>query len=364
MTPALASTPRADGFLMPGEFEAHEGCWLLWPERTDTWRAGAKPAQRTFALVAAAIAECERVTVGVSRAQFRHARASLPDTVRLVEMSADDAWMRDCGPTFVRGRDGEIRGVDWQFNAWGGLRGGAYFPWDQDELVARKVLEIERLPRYEAPLVLEGGSIHSDGQGTLLTTESCLLHPNRNPGMSRAQIESHLREYTGAERVLWLPAGIDSDETDGHVDNLACFLAPGVVALAWEENEQDPNFAITRAAAEVLSRERDACGRPLAIYKIPLPPPLYMTEAEAIGIDRTERARPRAGGARLAASYVNFYFANGACIVPTFGVAQDEAALAQLGALCRGRRIVAIPSREIVLGGGNIHCITQQQPAP
>ena len=127
---------------------------------------------------------------------------------------------------------------------------------------------------------------------------------------------------------------------------------------------EDPNFAITRAAAEVLSRERDARGRPLAIHKIPLPPPLYMTEAEAIGIDRTERARPRPGGERLAASYVNFYFANGACIVPTFGVAQDEAALAQLGALCRGRRIVAIPSREIVLGGGNIHCITQQQPTP
>ncbi len=364
MSPALASTPRADGFLMPGEFEAHEGCWLLWPERTDTWRAGAKPAQRTFARVAAAIAECERVTVGVSRGQFRHARAALPDSVRLVEMSADDAWMRDCGPTFLRGQGGQIRGVDWQFNAWGGLRGGAYFPWDQDELVARKVLEIERLPRYEAPLVLEGGSIHSDGQGTLLTTESCLLHQNRNPGMSRAQIESHLREYTGAERVLWLPAGLDSDETDGHVDNLACFLAPGVVALAWEEDESDPNFAITRAAAEALSCERDARGRPLVIHKIPLPPPLYMTETEAIGIDRTERTRLRPGGQRLAASYVNFYFANGACIVPTFGVAQDEAALAQLGALCRGRRIVGIPSREIVLGGGNIHCISQQQPAP
>ena len=360
----LEGAPRAAGFQMPGEFEPHAGTWLLWPERSDTWRDGAKPAQRAFVRVAATIAECEPVTVGVSRSQFRHARNSLPDAVRVVELSADDAWMRDCGPTFVRDAQGRVRGVDWQFNAWGGLDCGAYFPWDQDELVARKVLDIERLPRYEAPLILEGGSIHSDGQGTLLTTESCLLHPSRNPNLNRDMIESHLRDYTGAERVLWLPFGIDSDETQGHVDNLACFLAPGVVALAWEEDEQDPNFAITRSAAEALYRERDARGRPLTIHKIPLPPPQYRTEEEALGLDRTQRALPRPAGERLAASYINFYFANGACIAPTFGVDQDNVALAQLADLCRGRRIIAIPSREILLGGGNIHCITQQQPAP
>ena len=207
MSATIPSTPRADGFAMPGEFEPHAGTWLLWPERSDTWRDGAKPAQRAFARVAATIAECEPVTVGVSRGQFRHARNSLPDSVRLVELSADDAWMRDCGPTFVRDAQGRLRGVDWQFNAWGGLDCGAYFPWDRDEQVAQKVLEIERTPRYEAPLILEGGSIHSDGQGTLLTTESCLLHPSRNPNLSRAQIEIHLRDYTGAERILWLPLG-------------------------------------------------------------------------------------------------------------------------------------------------------------
>ena len=363
MSETLSGAPRADGFSMPGEFEPHEGSWLLWPERTDTWRDGAKPAQRAFTRVAAAIAECERVTVGVSPRQFRHARALLPPAVRLVELSADDAWMRDCGPTFLRDGQGRIRGVDWQFNAWGGLRGGAYFPWHQDELVARKVLEMERVPRYGAPLILEGGSIHSDGRGTLLTTESCLLQPNRNPQLSRAQIESHLREYTGAEKIIWLPRGIEADETDGHVDNIACFLAPGEVALAWEEDEADANFAITRAAAEALSRARDARGRPLTIHKIPLPPPLFMSEREAQGIDRNERALSRPGGRRLAASYINFYFVNGACIAPRFGVAQDEAALAQLAALCPGRRVVGIDSREILLGGGNIHCITQQQPA-
>lgn len=364
MNEALTRTPRDDGFAMPGEFEPHAATWMLWPERSDTWRDGAKPVQRIFARVAAAIAESEPVTIGVSRAQFRHARASVPDSVRIVELSADDAWMRDCGPTFVRDEKGHLGGVDWQFNAWGGLQCGAYFPWDQDELVAQKVLEIERLSRYEAPLILEGGSIHSDGQGTLLTTESCLLHPSRNPGLNRSQIEKHLRDFTGAERVIWLPAGIEADETQGHVDNLACFLAPGVVALAWEEDEADANSAITRAAAELLSRERDARGRSFAVHKIPLPSPQFRTEQEALGLDRVQRALPRPAGLRLAASYINFYFANDACIVPTFGVAQDATVLAQLADLCRGRRIIPIPSREIVLGGGNIHCITQQQPLP
>ncbi|HET91546.1 MAG TPA: agmatine deiminase, partial [Chloroflexi bacterium] len=168
MAATINSTPRRDGFRMPGEFEPHAGCWMLWPERPDNWRWGAKPAQRAFAAVAAAIAQFEPVTMGVSRSQFRNARHMLPDAVRVVEMSYDDAWMRDNGPTFVVNDRGAVRAVDWEFNAWGGLDGGLYFPWDQDRLVARKVAEIERVDRYAAPLVLEGGSIHVDGAGTCL----------------------------------------------------------------------------------------------------------------------------------------------------------------------------------------------------
>ena len=171
MSVILDSTPVEDGFRMPGEFEPHAGCWMLWPERPDNWRLGAKPAQRAFAAVAGAIARFEPVTVCASRAQFPNARHMLPAHIRLVEMSSDDAWMRDCGPTFVRNDQGIVRGVSWQFNAWGGLNGGLYFPWDQDALVARKVLEIERLDCYRANFVLEGGSIHVDGQGTAITTE-------------------------------------------------------------------------------------------------------------------------------------------------------------------------------------------------
>ena len=182
MARTLLTDPRRDGYRMPGEFEPHSGCWMLWPERPDNWRLGAKPAQQAFVALAAAIAESEPVTMGVSAHQFGNARRLLPAQVRVIELSHDDAWMRDVGPTFLVNDRGGRRGVDWPFNAWGGLIGGLYFPWDQDDAVAQKVLEIEGNERYRAPVILEGGAIHVDGQGTLITTEECLLDPNRNPG--------------------------------------------------------------------------------------------------------------------------------------------------------------------------------------
>ncbi len=347
---------------MPGEFEPHAGCWMLWPERPDNWRLGAKPAQRAFAEVAAAIARFEPVTMGVSREQFRNARRMLPSSVRVVEMSCNDAWMRDCGPTFVVNDRGEVRGVDWRFNAWGGLQGGLYFPWDQDDLVAQKVLEIERLDRYRAPIVLEGGSIHVDGEGTLITTEECLLNPNRNPGLSRSQIEHYLAEYLNVEQIIWLGRGVYRDETSGHVDNLCCFVRPGVVALAWCEDRSDPQYDISADAYERLMSARDARGRRLEVHRIPMPAPVYITREESEGVDIVEGTLPRREGDRLAASYINCYIANGAVIVPTFGDPHDPVALEMLQRLFPDRTIVGIPAREILLGGGNIHCITQQQP--
>lgn len=200
----LTSTPARDGFRMPAEFERHSGCWMLWPERADIWRAGAKPAQTAFAAIASAIAAGEAVTVGVSAAQFQNARARLPAGVRVVEISSNDAWVRDCGPTFVIDAKGRRRGVDWTFNAWGGLDGGLYFPWDRDDEVAQKILEIERADRYRTSFVLEGGAIHVDGQGTCLTTEECLLNPNRNSRLTRAEVEDGLRRYLGVSCVIWL----------------------------------------------------------------------------------------------------------------------------------------------------------------
>ena len=362
MTHTFPGTPAADGFHMPAEFEPHAGCWMLWPERPDNWREAARPAQLAFAQVAAAIAQFEPVTVGASAEHYEAARALLPEPVRVLEMAHDDAWMRDVGPSCVVNGRGAVRGVDWHFNAWGGLEGGLYFPWDQDDLVARKVLETERLDRYRAPIVNEGGAIHVDGEGTALVTEECLLNPNRNPRFERADIERHLREYLGVTQVLWLGKGVVDDETGGHIDDLACFARPGVVCLTWTDRRRDPQYLSSLDALERLQAARDARGRRLKVVRLPMPGPLHMRAREAAGIISKEGSRPRVAGERLAASYVNFYIANGAIVMPLLDARTDAPAAARLKRLFPGRRVVGVPAREILLGGGNIHCITQQIP--
>jgi agmatine deiminase len=364
MPKTLLTRPGDDGFRMPGEFEPHMGCWMLWPQRGDTWRRGAGPAQKTFAAVADAISRFEPVTVGVSRDRFANARQMLHHRIRIVEMSSDDAWMRDTGPTFVvNDKTGVVRGIDWPFNAWGGLEKGLYFPWDQDDRVAAKVLETEGMDRYRAPLILEGGSIHVDGQGTLITTEACLLNPNRNPGLSKAQIEAHLKAFLNVDQIVWLPWGVANDETDGHVDNLCCFVRPGEVALTWTDDAQDPQHRISATALEILSVTTDARGRRLKVHKIHQPGPLFMTETESWDIDLRPGSRPRKAGDRLAGSYINFYMANNAIVMPLFSDPHDPAAQQVMADLFPGRKIVGVQAREILLGGGNIHCITQQVPA-
>jgi agmatine deiminase len=363
MTQTLATTPAADGFWMPAEFEPHAGCWMLWPERPDNWREAARPAQHAFAAVAAAIAEFEPVSVGVSAAEYQVARALLDARIRVIEMSHDDCWMRDVGPTFVVNRRGAVRGIDWHFNAWGGLQGGLYFPWDQDDLVARKVLEIEGRDRYRAPIINEGGAIHVDGEGTALVTQECLLNVNRNPLLSRERLEGHLRDYLGVSTIIWLDEGVCNDETDGHIDNLACFARPGEVCLTWTDNKRDPQYAISLDAWERLNDERDARGRRLKVIKLPMPGPLTLSAKEAAGIVAREGTKPRVAGERLAASYVNFYIANGGIVMPLLDPRTDRAAMSRLKRVFPERRVLGVPAREVLLGGGNIHCITQQVPA-
>jgi agmatine deiminase len=360
----LSSTPAKDGFRMPAEFERHSGCWMLWPERPDNWRLGAKPAQAAFAAVATAIAAGEPVSVGVSAAQFENARARLPRNIRVVELTSNDAWMRDCGPTFVIDGKGRRRGVDWTFNAWGGLQGGLYFPWDRDDEVAQKVLELEGADRYRTSVVMEGGAIHVDGQGTCLTTEECLLNPNRNPHLSRDDIEEQLRRYLAVSKVIWLGKGVYRDETGGHIDELACFTSPGHVALTWTDDRGDPQFEISQDAYQRLRHAKDGRGRRLEVHKIHQPGPLFMTAEEAAGVDARPGSHPRRAGDRLAASYINFYIANKCLVMPLYDKRSDAAALRMLKRLFPTRTVLGVPTREILLGGGNIHCITQQVPRP
>ena len=362
MTGTLKTTPADDGFFMPAEFASHARTWMLWPERPDNWRREAKPAQKAFAAVAAVIGKFEPVTMGVNPRQYQNARHLLPPSVCVVEVPTNDSWMRDCGPTFVVDGRGGVRGVDWDFNAWGGLAGGLYFPWDLDDAVPQKVLEIEGLDRYKPHLVLEGGSIHVDGEGTLITTEECLLNKNRNPDMDRGQIEENLKAYTGVSKIIWLGRGVFNDETSGHVDNLCAFLRPGLVALTWTEDRSDPQYEISMDAFQRLRATSDARGRKFDILKVHQPDPVLITAGEAGGVVPVAGTRPRKPGDRMAASYINFYFCNGGAVVPTFDDPHDRPALESLQDALPDRRVVGVQAREILLGGGNIHCITLQQP--
>ncbi|OAY85778.1 Agmatine deiminase [Ananas comosus] len=368
--------PSALGYHMPAEWEPHVQCWMGWPERPDNWREKAGPAQATFAQVAIAVSKFEPITLCASTAQFTKVYEEMQHhpNIRVVEMSMNDSWFRDTGPTFVRrdrtsdssGDEQLVAGIDWQFNSWGGLADGCYDDWSLDNLVAKKILELERHPRFPHHMILEGGSIHVDGEGTCLTTEECLLNPNRNPDMSKDEIEEQLKLYLGVEKVIWLPRGLyGDDDTNGHIDNICCFVKPGAVLLSWTDDESDPQYERSVEALSVLSNTTDAKGRKIEVFKIHIPGPLYMTEEESAGVESSGHAVPRPPGTRLAASYVNFYIANGGIVAPAFGDKWDGEAYDVLRKLFPDHEVVMVKgAREIVLGGGNIHCIIQQQPAP
>lgn len=370
----IEGTPALHGYHMPAEWEPHSQCWMGWPERPDNWRDHAGPAQHVFAEVASAISKFEPVTVCASAAQWANARSLLPQHIRVVEMSMDDSWFRDTGPTFVVIKPTpssappvqKIAGIDWNFNSWGGYDDGCYNDWSLDLLVAKKILDIERVPRFPQSMILEGGSIHVDGEGTCLTTEECLLNKNRNPHLTKEQIEAKLKSYLGVKKVIWLPHGLfGDDDTNGHIDNMCCFAKPGVVLLSWTDDELDPQYERSVEAFSVLSNATDARGRKLQIIKLHVPGPLYMTDEEASGILQDDNAKLRVAGTRLAASYVNFYIANGRIIAPVFGDQKwDDEAVRVLSLAFPNHEVVGIKgAREIALAGGNIHCITQQQPA-
>ena len=359
----LHTTPAQDGFYMPAEFAPHEGCLMIWPERSDSWQYGAYAARKAFLTVIRAIAKSEKMTVLCSETQYDNARAQLPDEVRLVVMETDDAWARDVGPTFVVSRTGERRGIDWGFNAWGGEVDGLYPSWERDNCVARKYCDLLENDCYDKrDFICEGGSIHVDGEGTALVTEACLLSAGRNPDLSRAEIEQVLCDYLGVSKVIWIPSGIYNDETNEHVDNICCFTAPGEVVLAWTDDESDPQYALSRASLAALEAAVDAKGRALTVHKLPLPAPVTITAEECEGLDLCDGEPTRTPGERLAASYVNFYIANGAIVMPAFGDPNDKPAQDMLKTLFPTREIIAVPTRDILIGGGNIHCITQQIP--
>ncbi|NMC27468.1 MAG: agmatine deiminase family protein [Syntrophomonadaceae bacterium] len=338
--------PRDLGFWMPAEWNTHQRTFISWPVQSSMVYPGDYHAVcRGYGQIVDAVAEFEPVTVLVDpgdRDLVKNFISALDIT--FLEIKHNDSWLRDNGPTFVVNQAGDVAGINWRFNAWG----GKYQPWDLDDLVAPALLEHLQLRRFDAPLVMEGGSIHVDGQGTLLTTEECLLNPNRNPHLSRAEIEACLGRYLGIEKVIWLKRGLSGDETDGHVDNVAAFAAPGRILLQVCDDPAQENFVITCENMEILERAQDARGRRLEIITVPQPPVQSYK------------------GISLTLSYLNFYFVNGGIILPVFGgsaAETDRQALEVMQGTFPERRIAAVDGMAIIREGGNVHCMTQQMPA-
>jgi len=339
-------TPATLGYRMPAEWEPHAATWLSWPRREGISFPGAYDrVVPTLRAMVEALLESEPVNInvgnGAHQADARAALKGLPnERLTFHSIPTNEPWCRDHGPIFVT-RDAEPRlaVIDWDYNAWG----GKYPPFDLDEVVPTRVAGQLRLPVYYPRMILEGGSIEVNGTGALLTTEGCLLNPNRNPQLHRAEIEQRLRDYLGVGEILWLGDGIEGDDTDGHIDDLTRFVSEHTVLTVVEENEADPNHAPLQANLERL-RRLTIGGKRLEIMTLPMPAKIVRDDL------------------RLPASYANFYIANESVLLPIFADSNDERAVEVLQRAFPTRRVVAIDCRELIWGLGAFHCLTQQQP--
>ncbi|RAU94000.1 agmatine/peptidylarginine deiminase [Paenibacillus sp. YN15] len=339
--------PKELSYTMPPEWAKHSGTFISWPVRDSmVYPEDYEQVCLGYENIIRAIAEFEPVTVVVNPEDEGPVRSRLAGVqAECLAIPHNDAWLRDNGPTFLLDKAGHLGAVNWGFNAWG----GKYEPWDLDDAVAPAIIAHTGARRFDAPIVMEGGSIHTDGEGTMITTEECLLNPNRNPDLTREQIEEELKRHAGIEKIIWLKRGLSGDETDGHVDNIACFAAPGKVILQVSDEPGDENTAITRENLAILAAAADAKGRPLEVIPIKQPP--YREY----------------NGKRLTLSYLNFYFANGGIILPVFGedaAETDRLAEETLARVFPDRRIRTVDGMAIIKEGGNVHCTTQQTPAP
>ena len=344
-------TPAQLGYSMPAEWEPHRGTWLSWPHKEASWPGKFGPVPGIFATMVRALADREEVHINVAGPAMEGSvrtllagRGADIENVYFHHNPTNDAWCRDHGPIFLQRTHAGRREqaiVDWGYNAWG----GKYPPYDLDDVVPTRIGAELGLPVFEPGIVMEGGSIDVNGRGTLLTTEACLLNPNRNPQLDRAQIERYLRDYLGVVKILWLGDGITGDDTDGHVDDLTRFVDEQTVVTVVEHDPADENYEPLQENLERLRGMTDQDGRPLRVVTLPMPRPLSHD------------------GQRLPASYANFYIANGIVLLPTYDPPRDEEALAALRTLFPGRDVVGIDCTDLVWGLGAFHCVTQQWPA-
>ncbi|HYG77709.1 MAG TPA: agmatine deiminase family protein [Planctomycetota bacterium] len=366
----MPDSPKSFGYRMPAEWDPHEGTWLSWPHNPRTWVGNFGPIPSVFAEIVRGLCDHETVHICVRDSLSEASvRKLLTDTgvsctnVRFYYIPTNDAWARDHGPIFVTRevepdasapagdpRSSNIAIIDWKFNSWG----EKYYPWDDDDAVPEKVSAALKLPCFHPRMVLEGGSIDVNGKGSLLTTECVLLNPNRNPSLSRKQIEARLDEYLGASHVIWLGDGIAGDDTDGHIDDITRFVNANTIITVVEDDPADVNYRPLQENFERLKGVRHPNGTSFDIVKFPSPGKVFRG---AVHADRPAEER-------LPASYANFYIGNGSVLVPVFGCENDSKALGLLGEFFPGRKIIGINCKDLVGGYGAIHCVTQQQPRP
>lgn len=330
---------------MPAEWERHDATWLAWPHDTTTFPEIEK-VEKTYVEIISALHESESVALLVKDDAMRAKVAGLLNEkdvdiakIHLTVLDYADVWIRDYGPVFVVNEEKKIAMLHWVFNAWG----GKYEELIKDTRIPEMINQRMRLKYFKPGIVLEGGSIDVNGRGTLLTTEQCLLNKNRNPNLSKEKIEQYLKDYLGVRNIVWLKKGIAGDDTDGHVDDIARFVAPSTVLCACEEDENDENYHALKENYEILLDSRDEDGNSLKIIKLPMP------------VVRKEQ--------RLPASYANFYIGNKVVLVPVFGHENDRRAMRIIQGVFPGRKVAGIDCTDLVYGFGAIHCITQQQPA-
>jgi len=358
--------PSSDGFVVPFEGNKHQATVILLPFRKDTWRKGGVPARKNFKEVIEAIAEHEQVIVGIHPKIYDacYEEFSSIENVTCWKVKYNDSWARD-NMCIMASNGSSLRSVSFKFNAWGGEVDGLYNNWKDDDKLGPTFAKEFHYPIYRiGNFVLEGGSIALDGEGTCIVTEACLLSKGRNPDFKKEEIEEMLSFNLGVNKIIWVPHGIYLDETNEHIDNMVAFIEPGKVVMAWSNDKEDPQYEYCQKTYKALKNAVDAKGRKLIIEKIDVPnPPLYMSKEEAKGIGSGKQgAVKRLSGNRLAASYINFYQGHDFVIFPQFGVEADKKALKKIKELFPNKKIHPIYSREILLGGGNIHCITQQIP--
>ena len=342
---AVMPLPASEGFGMPAEWDAHTRTWMCWPSRLEAFGNQERflRAKQAYARVARAIAAFEPVSMVACAEDAAEAKLATGGKAEIVDMAIDDSWARDTGPTFLKDGKGRLAGVKWRFNAWG----EKYHPYTNDAALAGRILTRQNVQAYEAPLTCEGGALHSNGHRTILTTEQCLLNPNRNPDLSRGEIEACLRDYLGAQKIIWLGGVFSDDETDGHIDNIACFIAHARVLVGIPPKDH-LDWEPVQGALRVLRAAHVQNGDRIEIVELPQP----------------AKTRNAWTGKLMAASYVNFYLAKGAVIMPAFDDAHDEEARSILTDCFPDRDIMQIDALDIVEGGGGIHCITQQEPLP